>query len=204
MIEKNVTRLELSRGRGNRRAVPAGFAELDGQRLAELAGKLCTARPFLPRLMERWPCDHHRHRFLQRHRLRLLHLLGFQYRPKLANLPDQRLPRIAHYGRIFKTCISDGWPTRNLSPRRQAPVEPHCGHRDLARSVSHGRSARCTGPTTKGCRTVGPRARPELRRVVEHRLPRPRPEQPVAWTRLSNAGYRRDAAGRRSSAPNWS
>jgi hypothetical protein len=54
MIEKSVTRSELRYAvESIDELVPAGDAELDGQRIAELTGKLNTVRPFLPLMMER-------------------------------------------------------------------------------------------------------------------------------------------------------
>lgn len=53
MIEKTVTRAELRHAvQAVDELVPADDAELDGQRLIELAGKFATVRPFLPMLMD--------------------------------------------------------------------------------------------------------------------------------------------------------
>ena len=54
MIEKTVTKSELHHAvAAIDELVPAGDAELDGQRLAELAGKLNTVKPFLPLMMQK-------------------------------------------------------------------------------------------------------------------------------------------------------
>jgi len=54
MIEKTVTKSELRHAvAAIDELVPAGDAELDGQRLAELAGKLNTVKPFLPLMMQK-------------------------------------------------------------------------------------------------------------------------------------------------------
>lgn len=53
MIEKTVTRAELRHAvQAVDELVPADDAELDGQRLIELAGKFATVRPFLSMLMD--------------------------------------------------------------------------------------------------------------------------------------------------------
>ncbi|MFQ6329849.1 Tn3 family transposase [Nocardia sp. CWNU-33] len=52
LIEQKVTGTELrSAVAAIEELVPAGDAELDGQRMEELAGRFATVRPFLPRLM---------------------------------------------------------------------------------------------------------------------------------------------------------
>ncbi len=54
LIEKTVTRSELRHAvEAIDELVPVGDDELDGQRLAELAGKLNTVKPFLPLMMEK-------------------------------------------------------------------------------------------------------------------------------------------------------